>query len=87
MSPSRTQIVAAIETLGAAGFSFSGPASERLALLSSARVAQLLDVGPAKAREIIRALPGSVMLPGGDLRCRAAELERWVDEHPAEVKS
>lgn len=87
MTPSRTQIVAAIEVLTTAGFSFSGPCAERIALLSSARVAELLDVGQARAREIMRSLPGSVMLPGGDMRCRVQELERWLDAHPAEVKS
>ncbi len=85
MSPSRVQVVAAIETLSAAGFSFSGPAAERISLLSSSRVAELLDVSMARARDIMRDLPGSVMLPGGDLRCRVQELERWLDRHPAEV--
>lgn len=66
MTPSRTQLVAAIETLTAA---------------------ELLDVSPRTARDIMRGLPGSVMLPGGDLRCRAQELERWLDQHPAEVRS
>lgn len=87
MTPSRVQIAAAIEVLGAAGFSFSGPSSERIALLSSARVAELLDVSPAKAREIMKALPGSVMLPGGDLRCRVQALEQWLDSHPSEVRA
>lgn len=87
MTPSRHQLVAAIETLSAAGFSVSGPAAERISLLSSSRVAQLLDVSMARARDIMRDLPGSVMLPGGDLRCRVQDLERWLDQHPAEVEA
>jgi hypothetical protein len=71
----------------AAGFSFSGPASERISLLSSSRVARLLDVSLVRAREIMRELPGSVMLPGGDLRCRVQELERWLDQRPVEVRA
>lgn len=81
MSPTPLQIRAAVETLVGAGWTISGPASDRLALLSASRVAQLLDVSPATARKIMGELPKTVMLPGGDLRCRAAELEAWLDKH------
>lgn len=80
MSASPLQIRAALETLQAAGWTISGPQADRLALLSSARVAELLDVAPATARRIMGEIPGTVMLPGGDLRCRAVALERWLDE-------
>jgi hypothetical protein len=80
MIASPVQIRAAVETLQAAGWTISGPQSERLALLSAARVAELLDVSPATARRIMAEVPGTVMLPGGDLRCRAISLERWLDE-------
>ncbi len=86
MEPTRNQLLAALETLGAAGFSLTGPAVDRLSLLSVRKVSQLLEVGPDKARAIMRELPGSVMLPGGDLRARASDLDRYLDQHPATPK-
>jgi hypothetical protein len=83
MSPSPVQVRAALETLGAAGFSLSAPASERLRLLSPAQVAELCAVHIETARSIVKSLPGSVMLPGGDLRARVVELEAWMDARPA----
>jgi hypothetical protein len=80
MNPSSLQIRAAVQTLTAAGWTISGPASERCVLLSAARVAELLEVSPATARRIMQDIPGTVMLPGGDLRCRAVALERWLDQ-------
>lgn len=80
--PSRVQVMAALETIAAAGFSISPPAADRLALLSVKRVAQLLEVGEDKARAIVRDLPGSVILPGGDVRARVADVERYLDSHP-----
>lgn len=83
MAPTRHQLLAALETLGAAGFSISAPSADRLALLSVRSVARLLEVGEDKARAVMRELPSTVMLPGGDLRARASDLERYLDEHPA----
>ncbi len=87
MEPTSLQIRAAVQTLSAAGWAISGPASERLALLSAGRVAELLDVSPATARRIMQEVPGTVMLPGGDLRCRVQSLERWLDERCTPVGS
>jgi len=78
-APTRTQIQAAIETLSSAGWTISGPSSERCVLLSPGRVAELLDVSVPTARRVMEQV-GALMLPGGDLRCRAANLERWLDE-------
>ena len=85
-SPTRIQIQAAIETLAAAGWRLQAPAGERIRLLSVAQVADLLEVGENRAREIVRSLPGSVLLPGNDLRARAHEVESWLDGHPAQVE-
>lgn len=79
MSPTRTQIVAAAETLSAAGFTIRHPVSDRLQLLTVDEVRRILVCGEGKAREIVRSLPRPVMLPGGDLRARACELEAWLD--------
>lgn len=85
MSPSIIQVRAAAETLSAAGWTISGPASDRLRLLSPAGVADVLAVSVETARGIIKQVPGSVMLPGGDLRCRVVELERWISARPATI--
>lgn len=77
--PSRTQVMAAVETLTAAGFRIVGPAVERMRLLSVADIQEVLGVGEGKAREILRAMPGAVMLPGGDLRVSAVEVEKWIE--------
>lgn len=80
MHPSRTQIMAALETLGAAGYSLQPPASERVRLLSAAQVQELLGCGEHRARDIMREA-GAVMLPGGDLRVRLQALDAWIARH------
>jgi hypothetical protein len=81
MTPSRTQIAAACETLISAGWRMSPPAEDRLRLLDPRQVADLVGVGLPRAREIIRSLPTPVRLPGGELRARVFDLERWIEAH------
>jgi excisionase family DNA binding protein len=79
--------MAALETLAGAGFSIAPPAAERCRLLSVAQVAELLGVGQEKARSLAAEVPGSVRLPGGDIRVRLQELERWLERHPLRVEA
>lgn len=79
--PSQLQVSAAVETLLAAGWTIQPPAHERLRLLCPQEVADLVGCGLARAREIIASLPSSARIPGGELRARPADLERWIDEH------
>jgi hypothetical protein len=81
MSPSRTQVAAAVETLLASGWQITPPASERLQLLTPRQVADLVGCGLPRAREIITALPGSLRIPGGELRARIPDLESWMEQH------
>jgi hypothetical protein len=81
MTPSRTQIAAAVETLVSAGWRMSPPAEDRLRLLDPRQVADLVGVGLPRAREIITSIPTSIRLPGGELRARIPDLERWIDQH------
>ena len=39
-----------------------------------------IGCGLPRAREIIAGLPGSVRLPGGELRARPADLEAWLEQ-------
>lgn len=81
MNPSTMQVAAAVETLMNAGWSLSPPVEERLRLLDPDQVAEAVGCGDKKAREIILSLPHSVRLPGGELRARPADLERWMKDH------
>lgn len=81
MTPSRTQVAAAVETLLASGWQITAPASERLQLLTPRQVADLVGCGLPRAREIIMAMPGSLRIPGGELRARIADLELWIAKH------
>lgn len=80
-TPSRTQVAAAVETLLASGWQITPPASERLQLLTPRQVADLVGCGLPRAREIITALPGSIRIPGGELRARIGDLESWMERH------
>lgn len=82
--PSPIQVTAALETLRAAGWSLTPPVSERVRLMTPDDVATAIGCGLAKARDIIRALPRSVRLPGDDLRARPDELDAWLDAHNLE---
>lgn len=79
--PSRTQVAAAVETLLASGWHITPPAAERLQLLTPHQVGELVGCGLPRAREIITSLPGSVRIPGGELRARIADLETWISSH------
>jgi hypothetical protein len=81
ISPSRTQVAAAVETLVAAGWKLNPPFEDRLRLLDPHQVSHLIDCGLPRAREIIAELPKSVRLPGGEVRARICDLERWMDQH------
>jgi hypothetical protein len=70
-------LMAALDTLRAAGFAVQAPAWARMASLSTSEVAQLLSVGPDGARGVMRQLPGTYTMPSGDLRCLAADLAAW----------
>lgn len=78
MSP--LAIAAAVETLQRAGWTLSAPELERMRMIPIPTVADLLGVGETTARGIVRSLPGTVRLPGGELRARASDLERWIEE-------
>jgi hypothetical protein len=78
-APSRTQILAAVETLMSAGWSISPPAMERIQLLDPHQVAEAIGCGLPRAREIITSLPNSVRIPGGELRARPTDLEAWIE--------
>lgn len=75
------EVAAAMNRLLAAGWQLSAPTVERLRLLRPGEVAEILGVGANRAREIIHALPGSVRLPGDDLRARPDDLEQWIEAH------
>lgn len=78
--PSRTQVLAAVETLMSAGWTITPPAMERIQLLDPHQVAEAIGCGLPRAREIIAGLPGSVRLPGGELRARPADIEAWLEQ-------
>jgi hypothetical protein len=80
-SPSRTQVAAAVETLLLSGWQITPPAEERLQLLTPRQVADLVGCGLPRAREIITSMPGSVRLPGGELRARILDMEEWITRH------
>lgn len=81
MTPTATQIAAAVETLLGAGWHITPPASQRLQLLTPRQVADLVGCGLPRAREIITGLPNSVRIPGGELRATVPDLEAWMDSH------
>lgn len=74
----------AASVLSDAGFRVVPPAVLRLQLLRPSDVGEILGVGQRRAREIMLFLPGTVRLPGNDLRARPVELEKWIESH--EVK-
>jgi hypothetical protein len=82
-SPTSTQVRAAMETLAAAGFSMTGPATARLQLVGAQELARLMDWSPAKARSAMQDAEHfrAIRLPGGDLRVRLTEVEAFVDRH------
>jgi hypothetical protein len=82
-SPTSTQVRAALETLAAAGFSISGPATARVQLIGAQELARLMDWSPAKARSVMQEAEHfrAIRLPGGDLRVRLAEVEAFIDRH------
>jgi hypothetical protein len=86
MNPTPTQITAALQTLSAAGYHLAGPSTERCRLLNAHQVADLLSVSVSTARRVIRQLPGSVNLEGGDMRCRVSDLDSYLDAHPLTVR-
>lgn len=85
--PTAIQVQAAVEVLAAAGWSVAPPVTAKLQLLSVGQVAQILDVHPDTARKISMSLAKTVRLPGGDIRVRVVDLERYLDEHPATPKT
>lgn len=84
--PSRTQVAAAVETLVSAGWRLAPPAEDRLRLLDPRQVADLVGCGLPRAREIILSLPSPIRLPGGELRARIGDLDRWIDQHTQSVR-
>jgi hypothetical protein len=82
-SPTSTQVRAALETLQAAGFCVSAPASARVQLVGAQELARLMDWSPAKARSVMQEAEHfrAIRLPGGDLRVRLAEVEAFIDRH------
>ena len=85
--PTAIQVQAAVETLAAAGWSVVPPVTAKLQLLSVREVAQILGVHPDTARTIALSLAKTIRLPGGDIRVRVVDLERYLDEHPATPKT
>lgn len=56
------------------------PAVVSLGLLRPAEVGEILGVCLRRAREVMLELPGTVRLPGNDLRARPGELEAWINK-------
>lgn len=63
-----------------AGWVLTPPASQP-GLLRARDVADLVGCGLERARGIMRVLPGTVRLPGDDLRSRREDLDAWIDSH------
>lgn len=80
-SPVPISVAAAMNRLLAAGWTLQSPTIERLRLLRTAEVAEILGVSTNRAREIVHCLPNSVRLPGDDLRARPSDLEEWIQAH------
>jgi hypothetical protein len=82
-APSSTQVRAALETLAAAGFSLTGPATARLQLIGAQELARLMDWSAAKARSVMQEAEHfrAIRLPGGDLRVRLTEVEAFIERH------
>lgn len=78
---SSQELLRASAILSDAGFRLVPPAVWHLRLLRPADVGEILGVCQRRAREIMRGLPGTVRLPGNDLRARPGELERWIKQH------
>lgn len=84
------QIAGAVDVLRAAGWRLVPPAVERLRLLRSTDVAEILGVSQKHAQKLLRSMPGAVRLPGDDLRVSRAGLMGWIEQHrisagPADV--
>lgn len=86
MTPNTIQVQAALETLRQAGWRLVPPVANRLQLLSVRETAAILGVHDDTAGGISKELPGTVMLPGGDLRVRLTDLEDFLRSHPAVPK-
>ncbi len=77
---STKELIRAAAVLSDAGFRVVPPAVWHLRLLRPADVGEILGVCQRRAREIMLGLPGTVRLPGNDLRARPGELERWIKQ-------
>lgn len=78
---SSKELIRAAAVLSDAGFRVVPPAVWHLRLLRPADVGEILGVCPRRAREVMLGLPGTVRLPGNDLRARPGELEKWIKQH------
>jgi hypothetical protein len=81
-NPSNVEISSACDTLRAAGWVMEAPASRSLALLTIGELRIVLRVGLKKARRVAVSLPGTVYLPGGDIRVRVKDVATYLDAHP-----
>lgn len=85
MNPALQSIstLAALETLRAAGFSFSAPACARLQLLTVAEVADLLAFERRKVERMVQSgeFPGARMI-GSDIRIPVGDVEALIARAP-----
>ena len=86
MKPSPTQVAAALETLAAGGWRISPPPNVGLRLITVAELAEILSVSPRRARELAEVIPGTVRLPGNDIRVRESALQKWMEQLPLNVE-
>jgi hypothetical protein len=82
MKPTHVQVSAAIETLQAAGWTIAPPPNGHLRLLSVGEVAAVLSISTRRARDLAEQIPGSVRLPGNDIRVKESALQKWIDSMP-----